>query len=417
VNHSLPQSTPEELDQFTGLILLVGRDSPGITAKLYETLAPFSIKVLDVEQVVIRDRLILTTLIALDPAHASAIEEDLLKMAEMSGLDLAIDFADIATNQFTNASDVHIAVLSSKFTPSQLALVSNKISQLNGNIDRIHRTATYPVTAISIEVSFETASDARPKQELVQALRGELAQVAMEAGIDIAVERNSLIRRSKRIVMLDMDSTLIQQEVIDLIANKAGVGSKVAEITERAMLGELDFEESLRERVHLLSGIDASVLVEVQREIVLTPGARTLIRTLHKMGHKVGVVSGGFINVIEDLLKELRVDFYQANTLEIVDGKISGKLSGQIIDREAKAQGLIEFAKQEGVSLAQTVAIGDGANDLGMIALAGLGIAFNAKPTVIKAADSAITTPYLDSVLYLMGISREEVEEASAELL
>ena len=155
----------------------------------------------------------------------------------------------------------------------------------------------------------------------------------------------------------------------------------------------------------------------MRKELILTPGARTLIRTLHKMGHKVGVVSGGFLNVIEDLLNELHVDFYRANTLEILNEKITGNLTGEIIDREAKARGLTAFAEREGVSLAQTVAIGDGANDLCIIALAGLGIAFNAKPTVVKEADSAITTPYLDSVLYLMGISREEVEEASAELL
>ena len=403
-------------DKFTGLILLAGKDSPGITEKLYETLAPFSIQILDVEQVVIRDRLILTTLIALDPAHAQAIEGDLVKMAENSGLDLAIDFVDISTQHYSKTPEILIAVLSHRFTPSQLAQVAKKIADLGGNIERIQRTATNPVTAISIEVSFSTSRDVQ-KGDLISRLRSELATVARESGLDIAVENNGLIRRAKRIVMLDMDSTLIQQEVIDLIADKAGVGPKVAEITERAMRGELDFEQSLRERVALLAGCDASILEDVRKELILTPGARTLIRTLHKMGHKVGVVSGGFLNVIEDLLNELHIDFYRANTLEILNGRITGNLTGEIIDREAKARGLTAFAEREGVSLAQTVAIGDGANDLGMIGLAGLGIAFNAKPTVVKAADSAITTPYLDSVLYLMGISREEVEEASAELL
>lgn len=416
MNQHLSEAEPSVTDKFTGLILLAGKDSPGITEKLYQTLAPFSIQILDVEQVVIRDRLILTTLIALDPAHATAIEQDLVQMAEDSGLDLAIDFADISTQKYSKISEILIAVLSNRLTPSQLAQVAKKIADLGGNIDRIQRTATQPVTAISIEVSFNTAHGIE-KTELITRLRNELAKVARECGIDIAVENNGLIRRAKRIVMLDMDSTLIQQEVIDLIANKAGVGTKVAEITDRAMRGELDFEASLRERVALLAGCNESILNDVKKELVLTPGARTLIRTLHKMGHKVGVVSGGFLNVIEELLNELHIDFYRANTLEILDGKITGKLIGEIIDREAKARGLASFAEREGVSLAQTVAIGDGANDLGMIALAGLGIAFNAKPTVVKAADSAITTPYLDSVLYLMGISRDEIEEASAELL
>jgi phosphoserine phosphatase len=415
VNALNKESESSGAEKFTGLILLAGKDSPGITEKLYQTLAPFSIQILDVEQVVIRDRLILTTLIALDPAHSGAIEDDLVKMAGKSGLDLAIDFADIATQNYSKTSEVLIAVLSNHFTPSQLAQVAKKIADLNGNIDRIQRTATHPVTAISIEVSFNTTQGIA-KGDLISRLRDELAKVASESGIDIAVENNGLIRRAKRIVMLDMDSTLIQQEVIDLIAEKAGVGGRVAQITERAMRGELDFAESLRERVALLADCDESILDEVKRDLVLTPGARTLIRTLHKMGHKVGVVSGGFLNVIEELLNELHIDFYRANTLEISEGKLTGRLTGEIIDREAKARALASFAEREGVSLAATVAIGDGANDLGMIALAGLGIAFNAKPSVVKAADSAITTPYLDSVLYLMGISHDEVEEASAGL-
>ena len=179
------------------------------------------------------------------------------------------------------------------------------------------------------------------------------------------------------------------------------------------MKGELDFKESLTARVALLSGLKSTVLQEVARELVLSAGARTLIRTLHKLGHKVGVVSGGFINVIEPLLKELEIDFYSANELEIVDGALTGKVVGGSVDRAAKAEALRSFAAAEGVTLSQTIAIGDGANDLDMIELAGLGIAFNAKPAVRMAADSALTSPYLDSVLYLMGITREEVESAT----
>jgi phosphoserine phosphatase len=209
-----------------------------------------------------------------------------------------------------------------------------------------------------------------------------------------------------------MDSTLIQEEVIDLIAEKFGVGDKVVAITDRAMRGEIDFSTSLKERVALLAGADISILNEVKDEIALTPGARTLIRTLHRLGHKVGVVSGGFLDVIEPLLNELNIDYYRANKLEVKEGKLTGAITGAIIDREAKANALRDFADKEGVGLAQTIAIGDGANDLGMLEIAGLGIAFNAKPAVRAAADSSINSPYLDSVLYLMGITRDEIESA-----
>jgi phosphoserine phosphatase len=211
---------------------------------------------------------------------------------------------------------------------------------------------------------------------------------------------------------MDVDSTLIQQEVIELLGAKAGKELEIKEITDRAMQGELDFEASLRARVQLLEGLPQSVLDEVRGEISLTPGARTLISTLHKLGHSVAVVSGGFTTVIEPILRELGISHYRANTLEIIDGKLTGKVIGSVIDRAAKATALKDFADLEGVTLEQTIAIGDGANDLDMIAAAGLGIAFNAKPAVKAAADSSLTAPYLDSVLYLLGITREEVEEA-----
>jgi phosphoserine phosphatase len=211
---------------------------------------------------------------------------------------------------------------------------------------------------------------------------------------------------------MDVDSTLISQEVIELLGAKAGVQDQVKAITDRAMAGEIDFEESLRERVLLLKGLPESVINEVRGEISLTPGATTLVSTLQKLGHTVAVVSGGFINVIQPLLASLNISHYRANTLEIVDGVLTGKLHGPVIDRAAKATALRDFAKMENVELEQTVAIGDGANDLDMIALAGLGIAFNAKPAVRAAADSALSAPYLDSVLYLLGITREDVDES-----
>ena len=222
------------------------------------------------------------------------------------------------------------------------------------------------------------------------------------------------MRWAKKLVVMDVDSTLIQQEVIELLGARAGKESEIKAITDRAMAGELDFEASLRSRVALLEGLPSKVLDEVREEIVLTPGARTLVSTLKKLGHSVAVVSGGFTSVIEPILQDLGISHYRANTLEVLDGKLTGKIIGDVIDRAAKATALHDFAELEGVSLEQTIAIGDGANDLDMIAAAGLGIAFNAKPAVKAAADSSLSAPYLDSVLYLLGITREEVEEAGA---
>jgi len=268
------------------------------------------------------------------------------------------------------------------------------------------------LTAIEFDVSMPADDD---NDQVLINLRRLLAKVAIENSVDLAVELGGLTRRAKRVVMLDMDSTLIQQEVIDLLAAKAGVEEQVKEITSLAMAGNLDFAASLTARVELLAGLDATALNEVAGEIVLTPGARTLIRILHRLGHKVGVVSGGFLNVIEPLLEDLGIDFYRANVLEVTEGKLTGRVSSGIIDRAAKADALRAFAESENVQLSQTIAIGDGANDLDMIEVAGLGIAFNAKPSVKAAADSALNTPYLDSVLYLMGITREEIESADAE--
>jgi phosphoserine phosphatase len=212
---------------------------------------------------------------------------------------------------------------------------------------------------------------------------------------------------------MDVDSTLIQQEVIELLAAKVGVEKEVIEITNAAMSGELDFEASLRARVALLAGASESILFQVRNEIRLTPGAHTLVKTLQKLGHEVAVVSGGFTVVIEPLLAELGIKNFRANTLEIFEGKLTGQVIAPIIDRAAKAEALRDFADLTGVTIAQTIAIGDGANDLDMIASAGLGIAFNAKPAVRAAADSSLSAPYLDSVLYLLGITREDVESAN----
>ncbi len=392
---------------FTGLVLISGADAPGVTQSLFETLSPFAIVVLDMEQVVIRGRLILTALLALDPAHSDGLEDDLLALGAKLGLDVAVDFTDIERERETeiDSTALQLVILAKELKPQAIAKVAAVINSHSGNVERFRRTAAYPVTAIEFDVSL-------PLNKSVQDLQRDLAELALTEGIDLAMEAGGLTRRSKRIVLLDMDSTFIQQEVIDLLAEDAGVGPEVKEITERAMRGELDFAQSLEARTALLSGLSEESVVKARSRITLTPGARTLVRTLHRLGHKVGIVSGGFTNVIEPLIVEMGLDFFRANTLEVVDGKLSGKLTGAIVDRAAKANFLIEFATSEGVPLSQTIAVGDGANDLDMLKAAGLGIAFNAKPSVKAEADTSLNTPYLDAILYLMGIPREEIEAA-----
>lgn len=395
----------EEKSLFTGLILVSGVDSPGITKALFDTLAPFAVTVLDIEQVVIRQRLILTVLISLNPDHATAIDEDLTACADRLSVDIATSFSEQGDSSIAAKSGlVHVVALANPLAPSAIAAIAEAIASENGNIERIHRTASYPITAIEFTVSGVD----------VTSLRHNLAGVAATSGIDIAVSPGGLMRWAKKLVVLDVDSTLIQQEVIELLAAHAGVEDQVRLITEQAMRGELDFSASLQARVALLKGLPVSVIDEVRGQILLTPGARTLVETLKKLGHSVAVVSGGFTEVIEPILKDLSITHYRANTLGVDDGFLTGLVDGPIIDRAAKAQALRDFAALESVNLEQTIAIGDGANDLDMIAIAGMGIAFNAKPAVKAAADSSVSAPFLDSVLYLLGITREEIEEAGA---
>jgi len=386
----------ENKPAFTGLILVSGEDRPGITESLMQTLSAFSVTIIDIEQLVIRDRLLLTVLLSLDEAHAEAITEDLGVLQEQIGLDIAIDFTQQDSTKISGET-LRVVVVGNAIKPSGLAAVASQIAKLGGNISAIKRTAIDPLISIELELSIPNNS--------LKAVQGALASVAIENKIDLAVEPGGLQRKSKRIVMLDMDSTLIEQEVINLLGQAAGKSSEIEAITDKAMAGDLDFKTALIERVSLLKGLDHNILSQVRDQITLTKGAKKLVDELHQQGHKVGVVSGGFIEVIEPILKSLEIDFYRANKLKIQDGVLTGEIDGPLIDSHAKRMALEEFADQEQVRLEQTVAIGDGANDLEMIKAAGLGIAFNAKPKVAAAADTTISNQDLSTVLLLMGIS------------
>ena len=388
----------------TLLITLTGRDRPGVTSRLFGALTGHELSVLDIEQVVIRGRLVLGVLCAsAGPPDLTAIHRKVSALAADLGLDAEITTG--SPDAPRRRGRLHVSLLGSPLSPEAINAIAGRIAAGGANIDRITRLAQDPVTCVELDVS-----GADPAT-----LRSALAQEAAHRHVDVAVQRGGLQRRAMRLIVMDVDSTLIQDEVIDLLAARAGCAAEVAKVTEATMRGELDFEASLRERVALLAGLSEDVLNGVRDALRLTPGARTLIRTLKRLGYRCGIVSGGFTQIIDPLAAELGIDYVAANVLQIADGKLTGQVAGPVIDRAGKAAALHRFADQAGVPLSQTVAVGDGANDLDMIAAAGLGIAFNAKPVVRDAADTALSLPYLDTVLYLLGISSDEVEAADAE--
>jgi phosphoserine phosphatase len=391
----------------TLLITLTGRDRPGVTARLFGALADFPLSITDIEQVTIRGRLVLGVLASCEGSpDLTAIHRAVTALAADLGLEAEITTGSAERSpghgRSRYAGRLYVTVLGSPLEPAAIAAVAGQIAASGANIDRISRLASDPVTCVELDVS-----GAEPAS-----LRAALAQVAAENAVDVAVQRAGLYRRAMRLIVMDVDSTLITGEVIDLLAERAGCAAEVAKVTEAAMRGELDFAASLRERVALLAGLDAAVLAEVRASLRLTPGARTLIRTLRRLGYKCGIVSGGFTAVIEPLAAELGIDYVAANTLEVADGKLTGRVLDPIVDRDGKTEALRRFARAAGVPLSQTIAVGDGANDLGMIGAAGLGVAFNAKPVVRDAADTAVNVPYLDTILYLLGIPRDAVEAA-----
>lgn len=391
--------------QTTLLVTLTGRDRPGVTSRLFSGLSAHDLTVLDVEQVVIRGHLVLGVLLACpESPDLTAIHRQVTSLAEDLGMNAEITLGSGEVEQSRQRGRLHVTVLGNPLTPAVIAAIAGRIAASGANIDKIGRLAQRPVTCIEFDVS-----GADP-----DALRTDLARESVGLGADIAVQRGGLHRRAMRLVVIDVDSTLLQDEAIDLLADRAGCAAEVSALTAAAMRGEIDYASALRQRVGLLAGLDASVLAELTCKLRLTPGARTLVRTLKRLGYRCGIVSGGFTQITDWLTAELGLDYAAANTLEIVGGKLTGRITGELIDRPGKERMLRHFATEAGVPLSQTVAVGDGANDLDMIAAAGLGIAFNAKPAVRSAADTSLSVPHLDAILYLLGISRDDVEAADA---
>ena len=394
----------------TLLVTVTGRDKPGVVSVIFSALTRHDVDILDVEQVVIRGRIILGVLVA-----TSADPEDLQEAAEQAmasiGMQLEVEVGAGAIGAMVAASTHVVLVLGRPVTAQAFTDTTRALAALDINIDAIRRIADYPVTGLELLVS--VPSNGNP-EAADAALRAALVELAARGEVDLAVERVGIARRAKRLVVFDVDSTLVQGEVIEALAEHAGCGAEVRAVTDAAMRGELDFTQSLRRRVALLAGLPVSALAEVGRGLAFTPGARTTVRTLKRLGFRCGAVSGGFRQIVEPLADDLGLDFCTANELEIRGGKLTGQVIGPVVDRSGKADALRQAADHFGVPLAQCVAVGDGANDIDMLTAAGLGVAFNAKPALREVADAAINQPFLDVVLFVLGVTRDEVEAADA---
>jgi len=389
------------------LLTVTGVDQPGVTSALFEVLSRYGVELLNVEQVVIRHRLTLGVLLSCSPevADSAPFRDEVEAAIRDLGLDVSIERSnDLPVIRQPPTHTIY--VLGLPITARAFGAVAREAAALSVNIDFIRGVSDYPVTGLELRVSAPAGAG--------EQLQIALTEVASEEQVDVAVEEYSLGRRTKRLIVFDVDSTLVQGEVIEMLAARAGAQGAVAAITDAAMRGELDFAESLHQRVATLAGLPATVIDEVAAELELMPGARTTIRTLRRLGFRCGVVSGGFRRIIEPLAEDLLLDFVAANELEIIDGVLTGRVVGPIVDRPGKATALREFAQRFGVPMEQTVAVGDGANDIDMLAAAGLGVAFNAKPALREVADASLSSPYLDTVLFLLGVTRGEIEAADA---
>ena len=388
------------------LITATGRDRPGVTASFFVSLAEHDADIVDVEQVVVRERLILAVLIELrgDPA---ALRRSVARTANALGMDcdvVVVETEEARPERRSRSGRSHVIVLGHPLRPGSISDVAHRIGDEGGTIESISQLSRLPASSLELLVS-----SADPA-----ALRSALVLAAEETGLDIAVEPAGLRRRAKRLVVLDFDSTLIQDEGIDALAAAAGRSREAEAITHRAMNGELEYADSLRQRVALLAGLPYPRVEQVRDGLRLTPGADRSVRTLRRLGYHVVVVSGGFTVFTDRFVAELGLEFAAANELDIVDGRLTGHVLEPILDREGKADALREFAERVGVPMSQTVAVGDGTNDIDMLELAGLGIALNAKAALRSGADAPVTQPFLDSVLFILGISGDEIDEVDA---
>ncbi|MPZ53331.1 MAG: phosphoserine phosphatase SerB [Acidimicrobiia bacterium] len=381
------------------LMRVSGADRPGITAGLMEVLSASEADVHDVEQMVIRGRLTLDVVFSVPEGPSSV--KDLLFFGWEQGLDVDFDSIEETPRRHRRGMVV-VTIIAPRIGPAAFGAIAEAVAESGGNIDRIERLSRYPVVSYELTV---VGGD-------LDEIRTRLGKAASEQSVDVAVQERSLERRTKRLVVVDVDSTLIQDEVINLLAEEAGVLDEVEKITMSAMEGAMDFGDSLTHRVALLKDLDIEGIERVVERVTLTPGARTFVRTLKRAGMRTAMISGGFTIVADAIGADLGVDHVVANELEIVEGRVTGQLTGRIVDRGRKAEIVGELAEAEGIPLDQVVAIGDGANDIDMLAVAGLGIAFNAKPVVREVADTAVNVPYLDAILFMLGVHREDVEDA-----